>query len=207
MQSPLFIYIHGFNSSPSSVKARLLSAYLKTHADQGRCVVPALSHWPTEAIAQIEALIAAEQGKPVVLVGSSLGGFYSLYLTEKHSNCTSVLVNPAIYPYRLLAEWLGDNHNIYTHEAYTLTRDHLHQLEALAVGELSDPSRYLLLSQTADETLDYREGVEFLQGAPQFIQPGGSHGFDRFEDLIPSIIRFGHGQIDLPEPTPLPASF
>jgi predicted esterase YcpF (UPF0227 family) len=207
MLSPLFIYIHGFNSSPSSVKARLLSAYLKTHSELGRCAVPELSHWPLQAIQQLDVLIKAEQGRPVVLVGSSLGGFYSLWLTEKYDNCTAVLVNPAIYPYRLLAEWLGDNQNIYTHEAYTLTRDHLHQLEALAVGELRDPKRYLLLVQTADETLDYQEAVSFTQGAVQFVQTGGLHGFDRFEDLIPSVITFGQGRIDLPEPTPLPASF
>lgn len=208
MLSPLFIYVHGFNSSPDSVKARLFGEYLKANqegADIGDYVVPALSHWPAEAIQQLETLITENQQRSVILIGSSLGGFYSLWLTERYKNCTTVLVNPAIYPYHLLAEWLGENENLYTHEHYTLTREHLAQLEALAVDKVTDPQRYLLLTQTADETLDYREAVAFFDKSPAFIQPGGSHGFDQFEKLIPAIISFSRGQLELPEAIPLPS--
>lgn len=208
MLLPLFIYVHGFNSSPDSVKARLFGEYLKANhkqADIGDYSVPALSHWPSKAIMQLEALITENPQRPVLLIGSSLGGFYSLWLTERYENCTTVLVNPAIYPYHLLAEWLGDNENLYTHERYTLTREHLTQLEALAVDKVADPQRYLLLTQTADETLDYREAVEFFNESPAFIQPGGSHGFDQFEKLIPAIISFSRGQLVLPEANPLPS--
>jgi predicted esterase YcpF (UPF0227 family) len=205
--SPLFIYVHGFNSSPDSVKACLFRDYLKAkhkHAGTGDYEVPALSHWPAKAIMQLEALITAQQ-RPVILIGSSLGGFYSIWLTERYKNCRAVLVNPAIYPYHLLSEWLGDNENLYTHEHYTLTREHLAQLEALVVDKVVDPQRYLLLTQTADEILDYREAVEFFDESPAFIQPGGSHGFDQFEKLIPAIISFAQGQLELPKATPLPS--
>lgn len=207
MQSPLFIYVHGFNSSPSSVKARLLGAYMKTHPELGDYCVPSLSHWPAEAILQLETIITEQPNREIVLVGSSLGGYYSMWLTECHANCRTVLVNPAVYPYRLLADWLGDNQNIYTAEHYTLSPEHLHQLESFALGSIKDPSRYLLLAQTGDTTLDHKEAVAFFADSPQFIQPGGSHGFDRFEDLIPAIVAFANNQLDLPEPVPLPASF
>lgn len=203
MRLPLFIYVHGFNSSPESVKARLLQTWFNQHPELGEYWVPALSHWPQQAVAQLELRIQAAADRPVVLVGSSLGGFYSIWLTERYPNCRAVLVNPAIYPHHLLADWLGAQENLYTHQHYTLTRTHLRQLEALAVTRLADPARYLLLLQTGDETLDYRQAEAFLAGAPAFIQPGGSHGFEQFENLIPTISRFAEGVIDLPSPQPL----
>lgn len=206
MSLPLILYVHGFNSSPASIKAQLLGDYLRQHPDLADYQVPALSHWPAEAIADLETLIQAHPHRPILLVGSSLGGFYSLWLCEKYPQCRVVLVNPAVYPYRLLADWLGETENLYTHEQYVLTREHLAQLEALAVEAVSAPERYLLLTQTGDETLDYREAVEFLPHSAHFIQTGGSHGFDQFEKLIPAIIAFASGEVQLPPATPLPFS-
>ncbi len=204
MSRPLFVYVHGFNSSPQSVKARLLGAYLANNpiADYK---VPELSHWPAEAMRDLEHLVESNYDREVVLIGSSLGGFYSLWLTEKYVHCRSVLVNPAITPYRLLEEWLGENENLYTHDKYELTPEHLEQLKALTVNTLKDPDKYLLLVQTADETLDYREAVDFLSSSPRFVQPGGSHGFDQFQNLFPAIVQFSRHIIELPAATPLPS--
>jgi len=206
MSRPLFIYVHGFNSSPESIKATLFGDYLRVHSGIGDYEVPRLSHWPAKAVQQLENLIEKNKNRDIVLIGSSLGGYYSVWLTEHFAQCRTVLVNPAIYPDRILESWLGESENLYTHERYTLTPQHLEQLKALAVPRLKDTSRYLLLVQTADDTLDYREAVDFLAAAAQFIQPGGSHGFDQFEDLIPAIIQFAQGQVELPEAIPLPPS-
>jgi hypothetical protein len=200
-----FIYVHGFNSSPASIKARILGDYLNGLGRGARYSVPALSHWPAEAMAQLEQRVDDSQ-QPVLLVGSSLGGFYSTALVEKYPHCRCVLVNPAVAPQVLLAGWLGDNENLYTHEQYQLTPLHLEQLQALACTELHAQDRYLLLQQTGDETLDYREAVARYAGAVQFVQPGGHHGFERFEDLLPAILAFAGGRIELPEPTALPST-
>nr|WP_067286230.1 YqiA/YcfP family alpha/beta fold hydrolase [Marinobacterium profundum] len=200
-----FIYVHGFNSSPASIKARILGDYLERLGLAAHYSVPMLSHWPAEAMTQLEALVADRQ-QPVLLVGSSLGGFYSTALVEKYPHCRCVLVNPAVAPQELLASWLGDNENLYTHEHYQLTPEHLAQLQALACSELQAQERYLLLQQTGDETLDYREAVARYAGSEQFVQPGGSHGFDRFEDLLPAILAFAAGRIELPEAVALPFS-
>ncbi|MCP8686021.1 YqiA/YcfP family alpha/beta fold hydrolase [Marinobacterium sedimentorum] len=200
-----FIYVHGFNSSPASIKARILGDYLEGEGLAAHYSVPALSHWPAEAMAQLEALVADPQ-QPVLLVGSSLGGFYSTALVEKYPHCRCALVNPAVAPQTLLAGWLGDNENLYTHEHYQLTPLHLAQLEALVCPELHAQERYLLLQQSGDETLDYREAVARYAGCVQFVQPGGSHGFDRFENLLPAILAFAAGRIELPEPVALPFS-
>ncbi|MEH6626122.1 MAG: YqiA/YcfP family alpha/beta fold hydrolase [Motiliproteus sp.] len=189
MSKPLFVYIHGFNSSPQSFKARLLVQWF---ADQGRedeVIVPSLSHWPAKAMATLETLINQHPERTIVLLGSSLGGYYSTYLAEKYG-LQAVLINPAVRPYKLLEDLLGENENIYTQERYQLTRHHLDQLLALKCETLKDLSLYLLLTQTGDEVLDYQQGVAFYQGAEMIIQPDGSHGFDDFETMLPRIEAF-----------------
>ncbi|SEG80622.1 YqiA/YcfP family alpha/beta fold hydrolase [Marinobacterium lutimaris] len=210
MADPVYIYVHGFNSSPASWKAQLFEQALQQQGKAERFRCPALSHWPEKAMEQLNTELEQCAGEQVVLVGSSLGGYYSSFLVEaaaaRGEALSAVLVNPAVRPYDLLRDWLGDTSNIYTNEQYELTDEHLHQLLALDSSAPVDPSRYLLLVQTADETLDYRQAVDKYRGSTQFVQPGGSHGFDRFEQLIPAIFAFAEGRIELPEPTPLPAS-
>lgn len=203
MDEPVLIYVHGFNSSPDSWKARALRAELKRQGREQQLRVPALSHWPAEAIEQLEAEIAAANG-PVTLIGSSLGGYYSTWLVEQNPALRAVLVNPAVHPYRLLEEWLGQNTNLYTREQYQLTERHLEQLLALDCPQLQHPDRYLLLVQTGDETLDYREAVDKYAACARFVQPGGSHGFEHFEALIPALQAFSEGRVELPAPVALP---
>ncbi|GAA0696206.1 alpha/beta fold hydrolase [Marinobacterium maritimum] len=204
MSETTIIYAHGFNSSPQSAKARLMQAVMQEQGREAQLRVPALSHWPKLAIEQLQAEIDAAEG-PVTLVGSSLGGYYSTWLVEHNPGVRAVLINPAVRPFELLEEWLGQNTNLYTDDNYELTEEHLAQLKALYCSQLRDPSRYLLLVQTADETIDYRDAVEKFAASAQFVQPGGSHGFEQFEALIPAVQAFADGRIDLPEPTPLPA--
>lgn len=202
MLSADLIYIHGFNSSPQSWKARLLQSDMQRLGLGDQLQVPALSHWPAEAMEQLLAVVD-QCRRPITLIGSSLGGYYASWLVEQRPALRAVLVNPAVAPYRLLEAWLGENENLYSHERYHLTREHLHQLQALETGRLQDPSRYLLLVQTADETLDYRDAVHKYAGCTQFVQEGGSHGFEQFEQLIPAIYAFAAGRIELPPALPV----
>jgi predicted esterase YcpF (UPF0227 family) len=63
-------------------------------------------------------------------------------------------------------------------------------LTALAVARITRPERYLLLTQTGDEILDWHEAVAYYGGAWQFVQGGGDHAFQDFEAQIPAILRF-----------------
>lgn len=190
---PLYLYIHGFNSSPQSYKVRQLQRWLNEQVRADRLLVPSLPYQPAAAVALLEALVIEQGSRPLVLLGSSLGGFYATWLTEKFASeqpICSVLINPSIRPFDLLDVWLGENENIYTHERYLLTREHLQQLKALDRPQLSDPSRYLLLTQTGDEVLDYRQGVEKYSESLQVVTPGGEHGFANFESYWPRMFEF-----------------
>jgi uncharacterized protein len=185
------VYLHGFNSSPASVKARALGRAIAALPERERpeYFVPHLSHRPAEAVRAVSAWIRSHDAGSLTLVGSSLGGFYATHLAERHG-MRAVLINPAIRPYDDLAPYLGTQRNPYTGEQYDLTREHFGELAALALGRITRPERYFLLTQTGDEILDWREAVAFYGGAWQQVQGGGDHAFQGFEAQIPALLRF-----------------
>ena len=79
--------------------------------------------------------------------------------------------------------------NLHTGERYELTEAHLAQWERLFVPKVT-PERYLLLVETGDEALDYREAVEKYRGARQIVVEGGDHTLKSFPDHIPLIVDF-----------------
>ncbi len=184
----MIVYLHGFNSSPASGKARQLGEHMARLGREADYVCPALANSPREAIAQVEAALAPHAG-PVTLIGSSLGGFYATHLAEKHG-WKAVLVNPAVHAHRLLRDALGPQTNWHSGEKWELTEAHLAELAALDVPAISQPGRYLLLVQTGDEVLDYRDAVAYYAGATQIIEDGGDHGFAGFERHFPTILDF-----------------
>ncbi|MFN3544228.1 MAG: YqiA/YcfP family alpha/beta fold hydrolase [Thiobacillus sp.] len=184
----MIVYLHGFNSSPASGKARQLGEHLAALGRADDYLCPALANSPRDAIAQVEAALAPHRG-PVTLVGSSLGGFYATHLAEKHG-WKAVLVNPAVHAHRLLRNALGLQKNWHTGETWELTEAHLAELAALDVPAITRPDRYLLLAQTGDEVLDYRDAVAYYAGARHIIEEGGDHGFVGFERHFQTILDF-----------------
>ena len=182
----MLIYIHGFNSSAQSYKARLLGEVMHQQGLAAQFACPELHHRPEQAMAQLEALVVPQAGDAVTLVGSSLGGFYATSLAERFG-VRAVLVNPAVRPYQLLGGYLGPQKNLYTGEEYDLTSQHIDELRALEVTVIT-PSRYLLITATGDEVLDYRAGVERYAGCEKIIVEGGDHGFREFAAYIPQVI-------------------
>jgi predicted esterase YcpF (UPF0227 family) len=184
----MLIYIHGFNSSAQSGKARELAAWMAARGLAEAYACPNLPHRPAQAIALLEDLIARSQG-PAKLIGSSLGGFYATYLAEKHG-LKAVLINPCVACHHKLAAYVGQVQQLWhTQETYLFSAQHLAELTPLAVTP-SHPENYLLLLETGDEVLDYREAQDFYAGARQVVLEGGDHGFTRFHAYLPAILEF-----------------
>ncbi len=184
----MIIYLHGFNSTPASKKATQLRQYLERRGLGDAFVCPALPHWPQQAIALVQAELERRTGEPITLVGSSLGGYYATYLAERH-DLRAVLINPAVNPQRDLHKYLGPQRNLYSGEQYELTPAHIEQLQALWIERI-DPHRYLLLVETGDEVLDYREAMARYAGARQVVVEGGDHTLMSFPQQIPQILAF-----------------
>lgn len=181
------IYIHGFNSSPQSAKAQQLLAWATRHRPDLHVQVPALPIDPEKALALLDASVQACGSAPG-LIGSSLGGFYANVLAARHG-LRAVLINPAVHPHQLLARHLGENHNYHTGEAAELRHEDIAVLERMDVSPLS-PERLWVLLETGDETLDYRQAVDFYAACHVEITEGGSHAYEGFMAKLPSIMDF-----------------
>jgi predicted esterase YcpF (UPF0227 family) len=184
----VIVYLHGFNSAPSSHKARTMAGYLQQRGLGEKFVCPALPHLPAEAIALIEALPVMRDPRDATFVGSSLGGFYATWLAEKYA-CRAILIQPAVFPHVGLEKYLGRQKNLYTGAEYDLTPAHLQGWRGLYVDKV-DPERYLLLLETVDEVLDYREAVRKYEGARMVIREGGDHMLQSFPEHLQRILAF-----------------
>ena len=182
------IYIHGFNSSPQSHKAQLFKHWMDaTHPDI-TLHIPALKPYPLETIAQLEELANLNQDN-TGFIGSSLGGFYAVHLAEKF-NAPAVLINPSVKPFETLSRYLGENENFHTQERYVLLQQHVDDLCSLFVQQPSNPKKLLLLTQTGDETINFREGTAHFHTSPAIIEYGGDHSFQNAERHFPLMLQF-----------------
>ncbi len=94
----MILYIHGFASSSKATKANLLRKSFNNVESID------LNPKPTIAITQLSDFIQKQKDKKILLIGSSLGGYYSLYLSKKF-NLNVVLVNPSLNPSKSLIRY------------------------------------------------------------------------------------------------------
>ena len=134
-------------------------------------------------------MVARTDAGRIGLWGVSLGGYYATHLAEKH-RLKAVLVNPAVVAHLSLAELVGTQTNLYTGEAFEFRPEYLDELRALEVPAISRPQDFLLLAETGDEVLDYRQAVAKYAGCRQVVLEGGDHSFTRWDDYLDEILRF-----------------
>ena len=181
----MVIYIHGFGSSGQGGKASVLRSLLPNF------MAPSLSIIPDLAISTLCELIEGFlKHEPVYLIGSSLGGYYSLYLSHKY-NIPTVLINPAIYPYNTLERALGFAPNYYDLSNFEWRELHLNRLKEYEVNAIN-PKNILLLLQKGDEVLDYREAVARFTLSKQIVEEEGNHSFVGIERYVETIEEFFH---------------
>ncbi len=181
----MIIYIHGFGSSGKGGKANLFREYFKEEI-----IAPSLSYVPNLAIDTLEQLIenALKHYKKVGIVGSSLGGYYAIYLSNKY-NLKAVLINPAIYPYKNLNK-TGIVTNYYDNSSFEVTSEHINSLKSFEIKEGLKQKNFLTLLQKNDEILDYNEAVEKLPNSELIIEDGGNHSFENIENYFQKISNF-----------------
>ena len=191
MKTQKLLYLHGFNSSPQSHKAQLVTQYMSEHNCLDLLLCPQIPSVPGEARQLLEQLVEQTlQHHTLSYIGSSLGGYYATYLAEKYSG-SAVLINPSVKPYESLRAYLGKNKFYFDEGEWDFDESHIQQLEAMKVDSISDTERYLVLLQTGDETLDYREAVAKYKDSQCIVEQGGDHSFVGLERFIPQIMQFG----------------
>ena len=181
------VYLHGFNSSPQSFKAAQTRDYFSWHFPELQIVIPQMPFDPQVALSMARAAIPVNSAP--AFIGSSMGGFYANILAEELS-ARAVLINPAVRPYELLRDYLGLQVNDTTGEKFTLEERHMLELQRMDTGVPSEPHKRLLLTQTADETLDFLDAASQFHASPAIIEYGGNHSFEGYERWLPRIADF-----------------
>jgi len=188
------IYLHGFNSSAQSIKALNTRQYFQEHSVDFNLSIPNLPSSPLEVVDAVTCLIREIGASQVAgFIGSSLGGYLSLYFQQStvfESIPKIVLINPAVRPYELLVDYIGENQNPYTGERYTVESHHMNELKSLSVPSIATPDNTLLLTQTGDEVLGFQQAVSALPKAKAWVTAGGDHAYSGYLSALPAIANF-----------------
>ena len=180
------LYLHGFRSTPDSPKAVAIADYCKMH-DLVAPSIPQLPISPKDSIKICEKIIQEHQIDTIC--GSSLGGFYAMYLAEKyHLRCAAI--NPAVTPWNELKQAnLQTRYNV-----EEITKDDairfLAELMHYETSELTDLKRYFLLVAMGDEVLNPWQMRAHFKGAEQIVVDEGDHALNDFGGHLEPLMKF-----------------
>ena len=199
MKNKTVIYLHGFRSSTTSRKATFLKDFCVKNDIEFLC--PPLDLSPVMATKQSITTVrnlAKHQNTQVIIVGSSLGGFYATWIMQtaiESKNLLSIVINPAVRPFRDLEsevnpgkEWQLEALNI-----NPFTKNHHLELKELeiAIGtKIRFPDNILLVATKGDELLSWKEMSSFFKGCQQYIIEGSDHSVTDFSKHWPNIKSF-----------------
>jgi predicted esterase YcpF (UPF0227 family) len=192
MAKTLLVYLHGFRSSPRSSKAVMTGDAVKAISidhDTYEFYCPQLLASPKQSMDMVTAYIDQANFDRLVVVGSSLGGFYTNFLAEKYG-CKAVALNPAVRAARELAPHVGMMTSYDSDEPFDFRPEYIKELQALQIEKISNPDRYFLMAAKGDELLDWKEMVQFYDGAKQLVLEGSDHGIADYADHLPKVIQF-----------------
>jgi len=194
------LYLHGFRSSPNSVKAKKMADLVQTQHPGVTWWCPQLPASPREAMALLQAGAAAWPLEHTAIVGSSLGGFYAAWLSGAWG-CPAVLLNPAVHPARDLARHIGEHpawhdptQKVFFEAAFV---QELLDLEAQplmpsAATSPASATRTLAFIAKGDEVLDWREMLARHQAGQVRLIEGSDHALGDFDLYLPEILEFLH---------------
>lgn len=185
----MILYLHGFRSSPSSMKARVVGERMAALGLADQVLSPQLPASPKLAMELALSLIEGIPSGELSIIGSSLGGYYATWLAER-VGCKAVLLNPAVVPSLDLDKHVGVTTQYHSDEPFEFKREYIDELRALEVTKISKPERYFLIAATGDEVLDYRDMLAHYQSARQHVIEGSDHAISEFADYVDEVLAF-----------------
>lgn len=193
----MILYLHGFRSSPTSLKARMMADAMASRGLSAAWACPQLPASPREAVDLAMSIArrqldGADSPRALTVIGSSLGGFYATWLAER-LGCKAVLLNPAVEAARDLATQVGEHRMYHSDAPFAFLPGYVDELAAIHVPRITQPDRYFLVAATGDEVLDWREMRDRYAGCRQRIVQGSDHGLSDFARWMPEVLEFALG--------------
>ncbi|MGP4717112.1 YqiA/YcfP family alpha/beta fold hydrolase [Psychrobacter sp. T6-6] len=205
------IYIHGLDSDANSTKGLLLDKYCQHHHPDITVLRPDLNKSPAQVREKLLLLIDGlnnskdeqTESSSTVLVGSSLGGYFSTLISNK-MGCPALLLNPSTQPHITLQRFadesvLIDSGKAALSEDYVLhstaggwdiTNADLQWFADHQISQVNYPNKIAVLLKQGDELLNSELSQAFYegQGAAVTAQAGGDHRFSDFGEQLPMVI-------------------
>ena len=178
-----FVYLHGFNSafSPENDKVKTLSSL-------GTVVGVSYDSYGTydEIKSYLTAQLLQYDLDDLVLVGTSLGGFWAAELASVFS-IPSVVINPCYDPTNMLQKYVGPQKNYLTTEETCFELASALSYTNRKSYNLKFTYLPLVLLDMGDEVIDSFETRRLFEGFPIVHWATGSHRFDHMEDALEDI--------------------
>jgi predicted esterase YcpF (UPF0227 family) len=182
------LYFHGFKSSSKSSKAQSLKNFIAKNTKNTKIIIPDLDDNFQNARNQIEELIRLS-GSNIVFMGSSLGGYYASYFSQKLKK-KAVLINPAVHPLKDFEVHLGENENYSSGNKFNISSKEISFVRTLSYKKLLTPNDLLILLESGDEILKYNKSASYFSGAYIDIAFGGNHSYSLFKSKFHKIQKF-----------------
>ena len=203
------IYIHGLDSDANSTKGILLESYCQQHDTDITVYRPDLNSAPEQVFEQLVRLVTElNREDKTVLVGSSLGGYFST-LVSNHTGCPALLLNPSTQPHVTLQRFahelllesdsgeddsedkVPENQVFHTTAGgWNITPSDLQWFANHQLVSIDYPHKIAVLLKEGDELLNAKLSKDFYQshGATVTVQTGGDHRFTDFSEQLPMVI-------------------
>ncbi|WP_201617332.1 YqiA/YcfP family alpha/beta fold hydrolase [Psychrobacter immobilis] len=201
------IYIHGLDSDANSTKGILLESYGQQHHADINVYRPDLNSAPEQVFEQLVRLLTELNTEDkTVLIGSSLGGYFST-LVSNHTGCPALLLNPSTQPHVTLQRFANElllnrdegqgedevpeNQILHTTAGgWEITPADLQWFADHQLVSINYPHKIAVLLKENDELLNAELSKDFYQtqGATITVQAGGDHRFTDFGEQLPMVI-------------------
>ena len=187
------LYIHGFNSGPGNKVADFKRAGFNV-------ICPQLTNSVENDIETLLNIINENKRDELHVVGSSLGGYYALVLSDllksKDENIFYHLINPALKPYKTLEIFLNKTLTNYkTNEEFSVTTTFLNALKNqnnfLSNSVEIDFNKRTFYFGMADDVLNNVETIDWIRKHTKihnWIETQQNHRFQNINTVINRII-------------------
>ena len=185
----IILYFNGFASSSKSDKVKILKKFFANEITNAKIIAPDLSNNFSETISQIEMLIERYSKFEICMMGSSLGGYYASYFATK-LKAKAVLINPAIYPLEGFDIYLGKNKNFSTGDEFYINDEDIKYLRTISYKKYKNQRNTLILLESNDEVLSYKNTCSYYYGSNIDITFGGDHSYISLRKKLNKIRNF-----------------
>lgn len=176
------IYLHGFASAGNGAKAQALGERF----GREQVLSPDLPVDPREVATLLDRTLEPLAADGAVLVGTSLGGFYADYMSQRWK-VPCVLVNPSTTPSQTLGRRTGWHTNLVTGVRFELLPEYARtwaKMEMELVDRRDGCLVNLFLAED-DAVLPYGTALQHIRN-PAFscVTPDGGHRYETHWDLV-----------------------